>query len=260
MIVPARKVDTFLEKHAHRVSDPLVRPDREELPGLIREARMLAYGATPNETAHLFLFISVCEGLLGDHDAALESLQRAKAASPSNANIAVDLGATLGHLDRIEEALDCFREAERLAVDDDANRAVAMRNQARALGQLGQMDAAEAVLRRLLEGAAPSEYGPLVQFAEASASLSRPGDAVEFLARALCARANRPRGEAPALDVIDLFAPTMDMLPGASPDLRLALLTVREWESAEVSPEMAVSAQIVLPPDAWNAFARILSA
>lgn len=260
MIVSARKAVAFLEKHAHRVTDPIVRPSPEEVARLRREARLLLFGATTVERPLLWRFLAACETELGDLPAALDMLQKAREANPADVGIVSDIGAALGHMGRTAEALACFREVEHLAGEHEGMRLLALLNQARALDVLGERDVADAVLRRALAGPVPSEYDALVRFAEMSAQLGRDGDAVEFLARALCTKAGRPRGDAAALDLLDRYAPGVENGTVADSRLAEAIRAVRARELDDPPPEMSISGRVVLPSDAWDALSRLLPA
>lgn len=51
---------------------------------------------------------------LNRHEEAIESFERARALVPNDADTAFLLGVELIHLDRVDEALELFRDAERL--------------------------------------------------------------------------------------------------------------------------------------------------
>ena len=268
MIVPARKAVAFLEKHDRRLRDPLVRVEAEDLARLLREARVLLYGANSEEQVALWLFIAVAEVRRDNFKEAAEVLERVRAVHPTDALVANDLGATLTRLDRHEEALVCFVEAQKLSKEDEPGPlAIAALNEVLSRVALDDLDGAIAAFRRAERIPVPEFPVVLVLKALAAAQLGREDDAVEYLARSYCARAGQPRGDAPAIEVIDRLGVLSDdgsatpasFVEPAAGVLDAAVRAVREREEGDAPPDVVPRARVVLGPEAWARLQQLVA-
>lgn len=96
-----------------------------------------------------------------------------------------------------------------------------------------------------------------IRAALAAAQSGHEGDATEYLARAYCARLGHKRGNVPALDLIDLLAPTAADVE-VPPLVAAAVQVVRQRELEEMLIETALRARIQLDPEAWERFLNII--
>lgn len=259
MIVPARKAVAFLEKHDTRVRDPISPIAPDKVSSLLREARVLLYGATPDEQVLLWQFIAVCEARLENLPKALEVLESARAMRPQSPYAANDLGVTLARMNRKAEALGWFLAAAELSHDDPVSLAVSLLNEVLCRVDMGDTPAAAAALRRAERLNVPDLPALLVLKASAVARFGREDDVVEYLARSFCARASQPRGEDPALDILDRLAPDLENTSVLPKPLSDAVRAVRERERSDTPTEMAPRARVQLAPEAWAALQHLVA-
>lgn len=256
----AKKATQFAQKYSDRLHDPAWDAEPDELEGILREARLLLYGADQEGQRQLWATIGIVQNRLKDFEGALEAARMTHALASLDPLATNNVGHALGKLGRVEEALQCFLDAEKLAERDPSAARLAQMNQAVAHFQLGDRTAAFEALRRARRINLPMDAAEQFGLAVTTAQLGLPDDAVEYVARSLCQRAGEPRGDSPALELIDRLAPGHINLAALSPSIVEAIAIVRAREAEDVPEEMATPARITLSPAGWARFAELVEA
>lgn len=185
---------------------------------------------------------------------------RRASCAPESAEAQLALSVSLGRAGRAEEALAALDRVSASAAVDPGVRTVALLNAAVALGKLGRVDDALDAYQDALSVVPMQDADALLKAALVASAMSLHADAVELIARYLCAAQGVDRAhDEPALAVIDR-APADHVARLAKVGALGVALDAARAEAADDTPppeDMAIPTETVLSPDAWARFAEL---
>lgn len=205
----------------------------------------------------LWLLVGYAEKALGHTVEAVTAHHNAVRYLPDSVDAQLALGASLGRAGQHEAALSALRAA--LATTPD-RLTVAWANLSSALANLDRVEASLDAYQHVLRVVPATDADLLIKVALLAASLNLHEDAVELLARYLCAAQGQERvHDEPALAVVDR-APAEHVARLANIGaLGAALAAVRaEASSCELTPDdMKIPTKITLDPEGWSRFVAL---
>ena len=207
MALPVTKAQDIVQRWGHRLADPADQLDEFTVRRALHEARAALGDATPADRGVLFRLIGVAEQRLGHKAEALSAHRNAVRYLPESAEARLSLSASLISEGQSLDALAVLQELVVLLDRPGAGpsaRVLARLNLAAALSNLGRTDDALDAYQDALGALPPHDADTLLKAALSAADLGLHGDAVELVARYLCAAQGVDRAhDEPALAVID---------------------------------------------------------
>lgn len=203
MGLPLTKAAELIQQHEAALLDDSVRFSDRQLQDLADAITVLLKTADMEQRGLLYMLMNRVRRRQGRLPEALDAAKNAFRTDTTSAHYANCVSAAFGELGQHKGAMEFADRAERLlrlSPNPDLELTIAL-NQAAARAALGVGDADEAIVRAAGHAVASPVDGNL-KIAAVLASLGRFGEALEFLARHLCARQGIDRGAMPAAAVV----------------------------------------------------------
>ncbi len=262
MVLPVTKAEDLYDRWARRLIDPTGSLDELTLHRIVMEARRAMAGSDRSGRSLLWLIVGYAEGRLGRASEAVAAHRNAVQFSPGSADARLALSASLGRAEQHQEALTTLLAVLPL-VTSPSNHTVALINISTALANLGHKEEALDAYQEVLRVVPAADADLLVRVAVLAAALDLHEDAVELMARYLCAAQGEERAhDEPALAVIDRASADHVARLVQTGTLGAALDAVRA-DAAHDAPtpeEMKFPAKIVLDPASWTRFVALVGA
>lgn len=259
MALPLTKAQDLHERWARRLNDPADPLDEFTLHRISLEARRALPDSDRAGCGILWLIIGNAERELGRASEAVDAHRNAVLCLPGSVDARLTLSVSLGRAERHEEALAELKAALPSA-KIPINQTIAWINISWALANLGRLDEALDAYGDALRVVPTTDADLLIKVAMLAAALDLHGDAVELIARYLCAAQGVDRAhDEPALAVIDR-APADHVARLAKVGALGVALDAARAEAADNTPppeDMAIRTETVLSPEAWARFAEL---
>lgn len=253
---PLTSAMELAKAYSAKLDDPTVALSEFELHRALREIQdALKHAPNAVSVGALWRLMASVRSHLGQNSEALDAARNAVHATPRDANALHALGAMLGQNGRHAEALTRSLEARALAGPDILPAVLC--NLALVLADLGRTEEAEDVLAEAVHGPPPTDATDLVRMAIVAAALALEEDALVLLARYISRVRGVPRGDAPALEVIDSASVELREWLTHHPLLGRAIEVVRARERSPLPPELGFRTHLELSPEGWSKFAAL---
>lgn len=256
MAIPAPKSLEVYNKYRARLSSFAAPIDTFTLYAMRAEMRRELDHADVEGAGALWVLISEVEDRLGHTAEADRAARIAVEALPDHPMVLNSYASRLGMRGETRKALDLFEHALAHAAAMPEMLQVLLCNVAVARAKLGAVDAGLNALAEAARATNMRDTSSVLLLLWACVALGEEDDAVEMLARFVALVKDEPRGDRPALDVID-SAPA-DLAPLMQEgSLATAVAAVRKRWSEPIPEEYRIQARIELAPEAWERFARL---
>lgn len=253
--LPQTKAEVFHNETVELLTDPSGRVPELTLRRAVREARTLLGSADQSWQLRLYGLISLLEERIGHMEEAFDAAAKALELEPGDPVALTQMGRFLGKSDKHADALQCFQSVVARTRKGSGAWFMAMANMAECYHRLGRSDEARKAYLTAAGFVDSVRVQDIFGLANVAAVMGLPEDAVELLARFIAASTHEERGDRPALDwIAPAVAGEMRWLREGYPALWQAVEQVMAIDATPVPEDMAIAAERVLPPDAWDRF------
>lgn len=257
MPLPAEKSFDLYNRHANALGDPEEKFDEFALRRIRAEAIRELSHASDEGRGLLWVVISLVDDRLDRPEDALRGARNAVRFFPRNPVVLNHLGDLLGNGGDHRGALDAFTRACRLLDSFPEVRQAVWTNIAVAHHYLGESDAMHDALAEAMRATPADDVAAVLHMAGICGKVGEVEDAVELFARGILLRRREPRGDRPALDVIDAAMDDPVVAGAVHGSFGRCIAEVRQRRDAPVPEEFQTPALIKLPLGAWKRFVEL---
>ncbi len=190
--------------------------------------------------AQLFALIGIVKFRQGKFDEALKAYRNADMYRPNQPAFSNSIGASLMCLGDVREAIDVFEAMVSRFSLSGANALTCYSNLAEAYWRLEDPDKSRKNMLDAIRHTDLSDQSQLFQLALQHAIIGWNNDATELFARAIAVRADQPRGDGPAAELLTKLEPNWRESFAHVPELVASVERVIANDEAEAhSPELS---------------------